>query len=105
MTDFEPARTGEKWNGGWRRVVYDVCLDHRVKIADLMVGDKRPAVVEARREIIQRLRYDCGYGVKEIGRYLALHRCTVSYALRRAEGIPARTLKPAAYSRYEGAAA
>ena len=41
----------------------------------------------------------------ETWNFLALHRCTVSYALRRAEGIPARTLKPAAYSRYEGAAA
>lgn len=104
MTDFEPARKGETWNGGWRRVVYDVCLDHRVKIADLMVGDKRPAVVEARREIIQRLRYDRHYSLKQICDCLSLHHTSVIYNLRRAEGVPARELKRWAY-RYAGAAA
>lgn len=98
MGEFEPARTGENWpRHGWQGVVYDVCRRHEIKIADLMVGDKRPAVVACRREIIQRLHY-AGHMQKQISGYLGLCGESVRYALRRAQGIPARTLKPAAYS-------
>lgn len=101
---FNPLRPGGHWTReGWKAVLYDVCVEHRVMISDVMAKDKRPHILECRWEVIRRLRAD-GASLPDIGRRLGLHHTTVLHALRRSEGRSARELKPSTYRNYEVAA-
>lgn len=94
---FNPARSNERWpRDGWKGVIYEVCQKHRIKIADLMSGDRHQKVVDCRWEIIKRLR-DRGHSMTRIGSYLGLDHTSVRYALMRLQGADPSELRRCAY--------
>lgn len=89
---FSPLRTNQHWpRGGWHAIVYEVCLKHRVKVSDVMVGTRTRPVSACRWEIIRRMRDEItikGLPLSsvQIGKRLALDYTSVMYALRRMGG-------------------
>lgn len=94
---FKPTRRSQSWpRTGWKGIVYEVCLKHHVKIADLMTGSRSPAVTACRWEVIWRVRHELRVrgrepSAKQIGHWLDMHHTAVMYALRRRAGMPPKT--------------
>lgn len=106
MPPFSPTRTNQHWpRDGWKGIIYHACLEHRVKIADVMSNSRQKPIVACRWEIIRRMRATPGHNGKAvslptIGRRLGMDHSSVLYALRRMEGVPPHIAKRSAY-RYD----
>lgn len=103
VAQFNPARSFETWpKHGWEGIVYEVCQKHKVKIADVMSGDRRGHIVACRWEIIWRIKRDIKVGGKgiapyRISRLLNLDHASVRYALERMDGRTPEEVRPASY--------
>lgn len=100
---FSPVRTNQHWpRDGWKGIIYQVCLERRIKIADVMSNSRKRDVVACRWEIIRQMRETTGHNGKPvsqpaIGRRLGIDHSSVNYALRRMNGEPPEVVKNSSY--------
>lgn len=96
LPSFSPVRTNQHWpRDGWKGIIYQVCLEHRVKIAEVMSNSRQRHIVACRWEIIRRMRATPGHNGKPvslpiIGRRLGIDHSSVLYALKRLDGVSPR---------------